>query len=144
VQDRRLAEDGWQQTGFDDSAWSASDYVKPGLTNTPWYHFAPDPLPARPIEPVPVPAALHTAEVALPVPRIEELGAARPAAPGGISASLPLRVEGGAAAKVVTLDLGRVECGFLALEVSGPAGAISPRPELPSPPQRDTLPAERC
>ncbi|MBM4153729.1 MAG: alpha-L-rhamnosidase [Lentisphaerae bacterium] len=124
VQDLRRADEGWHLPGHDDAAWAASDYTKPSLTNTPWYHFAPEPLPARTLTDHPFPRAVRSIDVAMPLPPVDELGSVRPAAPGGTESVFPVRVDGGAAARVVTLDLGRTEAGYLAIDVTGPAGAV--------------------
>jgi hypothetical protein len=123
VQDLRRADEGWHLPAYDDAAWAASDYIKPSLSNTPWYHFAPEPLPARTLTAHPFPRAARATDVALALPAVEDLGSVRPAAPGGEAVSLPVRIAGGAAARVVTLDLGRTEAGYFTLEVTGPAGA---------------------
>ena len=123
VQDGRLAQPDWMQPGFDDSKWAASDYVKTDLVNTPWYHFVPEPLPARTLTDHPFPAAVHVAGVALPAPSVEQLGEVRGGLSAEAAAALPLTLTGGAGAQVVTLDLGRTECGYLTLDVEGPAGA---------------------
>jgi hypothetical protein len=124
VQDLRLADEGWQKPDYHDGAWARSDYIKPGLENTPWYHFVPEPLPPRQLTAQPCPRAARVTAVAQPAPPpVTELGEVRAAAPGGRNATLPVRLEGGGAATVVTLDLGRTEAGYLTLDVTGPAGA---------------------
>lgn len=125
VQDRRRADEGWEQPGYDDSAWRNSDYVKPNLAITPWYHFVPEPLPHRVIDDLPFPPEVRLAKIAFPPPPVDELGVVRPILTQGSAAALPLALPAGTegVAHVVTLDLGRDECGYFSLEVEGPAGA---------------------
>lgn len=163
VQDRRLADEGWQRPGYDDSGWAATEAVKPSLDSTPWYHFAPEPLPQRTLteRPLVLSRAPALGDVALPPPAVPDLGGVRPPVPslapsmaevrspesgaasraeasaassGPATASgaavaspaFPLRIgpsANRAHARVVTLELTRVECGFLVVDVEGPAGA---------------------
>lgn len=125
VQDRRLAEDGWEQPGFDDRAWTASDYVKPTPLAGPWYHFAPEPLPAREIDEVVFPEVARRAEVRLAIPPVEQLGEVRPLLSREEHLPVPLRLSGRepGIAQVLTFDLGKPECGYLEIDVTGPAGA---------------------
>lgn len=124
VQDLRRAEPEWIGLGYNDTAWPKSDYIKPDLASTPWYHFVPEPLSPRGLTPLPFSANARLADVTLACPAVENLGALRPPA-GGIATTLPVKVAATAAgqARAVTLDFGRVECGYLTLEVTGPAGA---------------------
>ncbi len=124
VQDLRLADAGWEGTDYDDSSWVRSAYVKGGLMNTPWYHFVPEPLPHRVLTDLPFPAAVTVAEVELALPTVSELGAVRPKPGAELSANLPVRVGGGDAPEMAALDLGRSECGYFSMDVSGPAGAV--------------------
>jgi hypothetical protein len=123
VQDLRLADEGWQKPDYNDSAWAKSDYIKPSLDNTPWYHFVPEPLPPRQLTPHPFPKTVAMAALTLPIPPVAELGEVRPAPIGDAQATLPLRLAPSGQAWVVTLDLGRTEAGYLTLDVTGPAGA---------------------
>ncbi len=125
VQDLRLAEDGWQQPAFDDRAWTPSDYVKPSLGMGPWYYFAPEPLPARTLDEVAFPVAARGDEVALALPPVDALGAVRPSLALGRQVTLPARLSGREAGtvQVISLDLGRDECGYFEADVTGPAGA---------------------
>lgn len=128
VQDTQLIPDGWLRPGYDDSGWAATDYVKSGLTVTPWYHFVPSPLPLRSESDVETLPRARLASAHGPAPAPDALGQPRPVpvpVPGD-GAVFPVRLPATApdTAHVVTLDLARIENGLLRLEIDGPAGAV--------------------
>lgn len=125
VQNLSRAEEGWNQPGFDDSAWEPSDYVKPELTVTPWYHFVPNDLPPRlagECEADPL-VRVATGPAGGP-PSVPELGGPRRAPDGFADAAYPLPLVGGPAPQVVNVDFGAITAGLLRLDVAGAEGDI--------------------
>lgn len=124
VQDLRLAEPEWLRPGFDDGDWLPSDYVKPDLAMTPWYHFAPEPLPHRLLEERPLKAETTLQTLAFAPPPVEQLGAVRPVLRPGSVVGLPLSLGAASDAQVLSFQLERTECGYLVLDVEGTAGTV--------------------
>ncbi len=125
VQDLSRADPGWNLPEFDDGGWEASDYVKPDLTVTPWYHFVPNDLPPRLAgECEACPVLQEATGPASDPPLLQELGNPRMAPEQFRDAAFPLRLAGGAAPHVINVDFGAITAGLLRLEVSGAEGAI--------------------
>lgn len=125
VQDRRLADEKWIESAYNDNDWSMSDYVKPGLVGTvPWYNFVPEVLPQRTLTDLEVPNVVNRATIDFVQPTVDMLGGIRPGA-SGKKDFLPLNISGfNNNASVITLDLNRTENGFLTIDVTGSAGAV--------------------
>ncbi len=125
VQDLALQEPGWQALDFDDAAWERSDYIKPDLAVTPWYHFVPNDLPVREEGVCEARALVNIGrEEIFSPPGTEELGRARRVTGGGEPANFPLGLEGDPAARVINVDFGEITAGLLRLEVTGAEGAV--------------------
>ncbi|AHF91793.1 alpha-L-rhamnosidase [Opitutaceae bacterium TAV5] len=130
VQDTRLSRPGWHLPDFDDSGWAATDYIKPDLAVTPWYHFVENPLPRREEGEVDACPRVRPAFAGFAAPEIDALGEPRPfpvADTVNPESPFPAKIpkaDTPATARIVTLDFERIEAGLFRLEVEGPPGTV--------------------
>ncbi|NQU42356.1 family 78 glycoside hydrolase catalytic domain [bacterium] len=128
VQDGRMADPGWQNLEYDDSEWAPTGYVKPGLANTPWYHFVERDIPLLAEGEIDAPGVCWVGAAKCSPPPVPLIGEPRPFPDfvEGEKSAFPYEVQspGSGKARVVTVDFGKAVNGLFRLDLDAEEGTI--------------------